>query len=144
MTVTTDISPDVFADMHANYIARQGKNDLIPRNLIVRVCSEAINRNHGIIIGLHSATLQSLAAALFIAHDTECAYMLMLARNDTAPRNAMAYLIWRSIEMMASRSRIFDFEGSTEPGVAQYYHSFGAQRTEMLQMTINRLPLIKI
>ncbi len=143
LTIDTNVAPCDFADLHAAYIASKRKQDLLPHEFIVRTCTAAIERQHGLIVGARAAD-RTLKAALFTAYDAECAYMLMLARSTDAPRNAMAFLIWRTIELMSRHSRIFDFEGSMEPGVEEYYSSFGAKRTDMLQLTLNRLPFIKI
>ena len=79
-----------------------------------------------------------------MAYDSECAYMLMLARSAEAPRNAMSFLIWKAIEIMGSRTKVFDFEGGMEPGVGEYYRSFGPQKAEMLQVSRCCIPFMKI
>ena len=61
-----------------------------------------------------------------------------------APRNTMSFLIWRTIEIMASRTKVFDFEGSMEPGVEEYYRSFGPQKVNMLQLSRCWVPFMKI
>ena len=79
---------------------------------------------------------------VFVAYDAGCAYLLLLARGARAPRNAMAYLIWRTVEWLTPRTRMFDFEGGAEPGVGEYYRSFGAGPVPYMQVTRCRLPLV--
>lgn len=143
LSVDEAVSPQEFADLHVAYTERNGGRDLLEHGFIVHVCTEAVNRGNGMLVGARDAD-GTLHAALFVAYDSECAYMLMLARSADAPRNAMSFLIWRTIEIMASRTRVFDFEGGMEPGVGEYYRSFGPQKAEMLQVIRCQIPFMKI
>ena len=137
------VSPQEFADLHLAYMGRNGGRDLLEHSLIVYVCTEAVAHGSGMIVGARD-TEGILHAALFMVYDSECAYMLMLARSAEAPRNAMSFLIWRTVEIMASRTKVFDFEGSMEPGVEEFYRSFGPQKVNMLQLNRCRVPFMKI
>lgn len=143
LSVDEAVSPKEFADLHVAYMERDGGRDLVEHGLIVHVCAEAVSRSSGMILGARDAE-GMLHAALFAVYDSECAYMLMLARSADAPRNAMSFLIWKAVEVMASRTRVFDFEGSMEPGVEEYYRSFGAQKADLLQVSLCRIPFMKI
>lgn len=143
LSVDEAVSPKEFADLHVAYMERNGGRDLVEHGLIVHVCAEAVSRGNGMVIGARDAE-GTLHAALFVAYDSECAYMLLLARSAGAPRNAMSFLIWRTVEIMASRTRVFDFEGSMEPGVEEYYRSFGPQKADLLQVSRCRIPFMRI
>lgn len=143
LSVDEAVAPKEFADLHIAYMERQGGRDLLPHDLIVHVCTEALGRGNGMVIGARDAD-GKLHDALFVAYDSECAYMLMLARGADAPRNSMSFLIWKAIEIMSSRTRVFDFEGSMEPGVEEYYRSFGPQRADMLQFSRCRIPFVRL
>jgi hypothetical protein len=143
LRVDEAVSPKEFADLHVAYMERNGGHDLVEHGLIVHVCTEAVSRGNGMILGARDAE-GTLHAALFVVYDRECAYMLMLARSGDAPRNAMSFLIWRTVEIMASRTRVFDFEGSMEPGVGEYYRSFGPQKADLLQVSRCRIPFMRI
>lgn len=139
LAVDTAVAAEEFADFHTAYMQGRGRRDLLPHGLMVRVCSEAVRRGQGLVVGARDAG-GSLQAALFVACDAECAYMLMLARGPEAPRNAMAFLVWRTVELMGARVRVFDFEGSMEPGVEEFYRSFGPRRVDMTQVRRVGLP----
>lgn len=143
LTVDEQVSPQEFADLHTTYRERQGGRDLLEHGFMVRVCTEAVGRGNGLLIGARD-TDGRLHNAIFVAYDSECAYMLMLARGPEAPRNSMSFLIWKAIEIMVSRTKVFDFEGSMEPGVEEYYRSFGSQKANMLQVSRQRIPFIRI
>lgn len=137
------VSPQEFADLHVTYMERQGKRDLLEHSLIVHVCTEAVAHGSGMVVGARDAD-GNLHDALFVVYDSECAYMLMCARGAEAPRNSMSFLIWKAIEIMGSRTKVFDFEGSMEPGVEEYYRSFGPQKVNLQQLSRCRLPFMKI
>ena len=143
LSVDETVSPREFADLHVAYMERNGGRDLLEHSLIVHVCSEAVAHGGGMVVGARD-TEGTLHAAVFVAYDTKCAYLLMLARSADAPRNTMSFLIWRTIEIMASRTKVFDFEGSMEPGVEEYYRSFGPQKVNMLQLSRCWVPFMKI
>ena len=143
LSVDEAVSPQEFADLHTAYMERQGKRDLLEHSFIVHVCGEAVGRGNGMLVGARDADGR-LHDALFVVFDSECAFMLMLARGADAPRNSMSFLIWKTIEIMVSRTKVFDFEGSMEPGVEEYYRSFGPQKVDMLQVSRCRIPFIRI
>lgn len=143
LTVDEGVSPQEFADLHTAYMERQGKRDLLEHGLIVHVCTEAVSRGHAMVIGARAAD-GALHDGLFVVYDSESAFMLMCARGADAPRNSMSFLMWKAIEIMASRTKVFDFEGSMEPGVEEYYRSFGSQKADLLQVSRCRIPFMKI
>lgn len=143
LVVDEAVSPQEFADLHADYMKRRDRRDLLEHSFIVHVCGEAVARGNGMLIGARDADGR-LHDALFVAYDSECAYMLMLARGSEAPRNSMSFLIWKAIEIMGAHTKVFDFEGSMEPGVEEYYRSFGSQKACMLQVSRCRIPFIRI
>ena len=142
LTVVTNITPTVFADLHTAHYSKSANGDLLDHSLIARTCSAAINHGHGTIVGARRSD-GSLCAALFVVYDSHSAYLLMMARTDDAPRNVTAFLIWRTIDIMYRHTQIFDFEGGMEPGVEEYYRSFGAHPTTMLQVSRCTLPFAK-
>lgn len=66
-------------------------------------------------------------AAIYLVHDPKCAYYLMQG-TDPALRASGAPLLaqWRAIQLAASLSRRYDFEGSMIEGVEHVFRSFGA------------------
>lgn len=139
--IDTDIDATLFADMHADYWRRRGKRDLVGRDLIVRVCTEAVGRGQGILAGARDGDGR-LHAALFAPYDQESAYLLLSAIGPEAPRNVMSYLIWKVLALLQDRTRWFDFEGGAEEGVGRYYRSFGAEKVEYLQLMRAVNPLL--
>ncbi|MEO0897269.1 MAG: GNAT family N-acetyltransferase [Bacteroidota bacterium] len=58
-------------------------------------------------------------------------------------KGVMAFLMWHCLLHAKSKGKkVFDFEGSMIPGVAQFFQGFGAKPIPYLQIKRNRLPII--
>ena len=54
--------------------------------------------------------------------------------------NAMHYLLDHLIEKHAGQQIVLDFEGSSIPGLAHFFKSFGAEKKEFSLLTRRRFP----
>ncbi len=118
----------LFAAMHESYFRRKGLKDVLSRELIEHVCQTAVGRGQGRFWALRNADGEVLHVS-FVVFDNQCAYALMSAISDKAPRNSQTYLFWRIIEQLSSVTKAFDFEGSMERGNEYFYRSFGTVQT---------------
>lgn len=140
LTLDWAVPPAEMAALHDSQYRRQGQRDLLHTDFMTHVAAEAVAHGNGVVAGVRDAN-GVLHAAVFVAYDSRCAYLLLLARGAEAPRNAMAYLVWRTVEWLTPRTQMFDFEGGAEEGVGEYYRSFGAQPVAFKQFMRCRLPL---
>ena len=70
---------------------------------------------------------QPLAGA-YIAWDEQSAYLLLTGVDGQANiRGAAALAVWASIQFVAERGLIYDFEGSMLPGVERFFREFGGE-----------------
>ena len=44
-------------------------------------------------------------------------------------QNSMYLLLWEGIKRSLSQNKSFDFEGSSLPGIAQFFKGFGGKKT---------------
>lgn len=131
----TDMAPAAFADYHHAYWHSRGHRDLLPKDFIARVCETAISHGQGLIATLHDADGHTLAAR-FVVYDEHCAYSLLSAYDATRYQNGYTEtLIWKLLQLLASRTRAYDFEGSMDAGIEHFYRSFGATQTPYFQIT---------
>lgn len=134
-SVRFDLDAESFADMHRRYWNDKGKADLLPRDLIVRLCNSAIGRGQGVIASLHDKEGRVLMAR-FVAFDANCAYSLMSAANTVLHRSGHSEtLMWAMLKYLSDKTKAFDFEGSMDQGVEFFYRSFGAVQTPFFQLT---------
>lgn len=142
--LTTDITPEAYADFHHAYWNAQGQRDITPKPLIQHLCSEAIRRGHGVLLGLTDVQHQLLAAN-FIVFDERCAHFLLSAQ---VPGNTLAgaseTLLWHALNYLSDKTQAFDFEGSMEPGIEYYNRSFNATQTPFFAVTKCSNPLFSL
>jgi hypothetical protein len=75
-----------------------------------------------------------MVAANLVCFDTNRAYLLLSAKSADAPSSAQRIAIWHSIQKsIALNIGIWDFEGSSIPGVDDFFKSFGASEENYFQ-----------
>ena len=130
-----DVSPEEFALMHVEYWRSRGRNDLLDNEFIAHVCRIAISRNSGFIASLRDAH-NSLVAARFVVYDEQCAFSLMSAFNRELYFNgAGEVLVWNVLCYLSDKTKAYDFEGSMDKGVENFYRSFGAVQTQYFEVS---------
>lgn len=75
-------------------------------------------------------------AAIWMPFDHKSAYLIAAASDpENRPHyQAMTHLIWHAVQWCVDQKLIFDFEGSSLPGVEEYYRSFGPEVGSYLQV----------
>ena len=128
-TVDEHLALDEFVPFHVDYYRRRGEKDLVGESLLRRVVTAACGRNQGLLWGLRRKDDDALMAAWFVAYDERCAWSLLLAIADDAPRGAMGYLMWQMLRRLSLLTQSFDFEGGMDPNLAFFYSTFGTVKT---------------
>jgi len=79
---------------------------------------------------------QTPVAGMFLAHDTDTVYNLVLGRNHQLdPGGSIHGILWTAIKDNLGKYQIFDFEGSMLEGPERMFRSFGSIRVPVLQVT---------
>lgn len=139
-THTVSLTPDDFADFQNHCRDLTHQHNLVPRDLIVRLSTQAITRDQGLILGLETDTDSQLIAAIFAPFDDRCAYFLIPAVLEPfRKQGAMETLVWMLIQQLSGRTKSLDFEGSMDKGIEQFYRSFGAVQTPYF--SISKCPI---
>jgi len=69
-----------------------------------------------------------LHAAAYLVHDANTVYYLAGGMEPALKDSgAMTLLLWHSIQWASETGRVFDFEGSADPGIAHFFQGFGAR-----------------
>lgn len=124
---TVEVSPADFYRFHDACMQEQGKqiaySEAFFRSL--NAACEAHNARH--IIGL-ATEAGELCAAVFLVYDKQtCYYLIPCYSPRYKDSGAGARLALEAIRFAATHSRVFDFEGSMIPGVANHYAQFGSK-----------------
>ena len=137
------LSSENFASFHADYWASREQSDFLSHDFIVRIIQTALDRNQGILLGVADKE-GKFHAARFVAYDDQCAYSLLSALNPDGHENgASALLFWLIIQQLSGHTRAFDFEGSTDPGIAYSYSLYGAHPVTYCRLTRYASPLLR-
>ena len=142
-TLDRQVPPAEFAAMHLDYWQRRAGKDLLSEDFILRVVQTALDRQQGLLYGLRDSN-QRLMAARFVVFDSACAYALLSAMRPDTLRNAMTFLVWELICSLYGRTRMFDFEGSMDPGIEHFYRSFGTTQTPFFEVSRTRPALLAL
>lgn len=85
-------------------------------------------------------------AFVFAPYDHDTMYLLLTATNKDARHNgAAAALIWQALLFARQQGlKVFDFEGSMNKGIEQFFRSFGGERKAYLHATKHQSKLWKL
>lgn len=138
-TLDRTVGAKEFATFHNEYYLRKSGRNLLSPNLVERVCATALDRGNALLYGLRDSKGRLLVAD-FVVYDSLCAHSLMSGMANNAPRNSTTLLFWQLIEDLYGKTAAFDFEGSMDPGIEQFFRSFGATQTPIHCVYRSRLP----
>jgi len=123
---------------------RQQKKMPYSRDQFQRLYESVQNQGAGKILLAVLPPSQEPVAGIFIVHDRDTVYNLVLGRNHLLdPGGSIHSLLWKAIRDHIGRYRIFDFEGSMLEGPEHVFRSFGSLRIPVLQITRYRNRLWK-
>jgi hypothetical protein len=75
---------------------------------------------------------KNVHGAMMTVEDGRWVYNICSGRNTNARRGAIGQLLDESIKYAFSHGKSFDFEGSSLPGVAAFYKTFGASESNFM------------
>ena len=131
-----------FVDLHIAYWERRSGKDLLSRDFLTRVVQTALDRHQALLYGLRNDEGR-LMAARFVVFDSHCAHSLLSALQPDALRNTMTVLTWQVIADLHGRTRVYDFEGSMDPGIAHFFHDSATTETPYFEVTRCRPGFLK-
>lgn len=80
------------------------------------------------------------AGAFFVETEKRHTLLFTALTAEGKKLGAMYYLINEYLIYQSAKPKIFDFEGSNNPGVANFYSSFGAEKVHYPALVYNNLP----
>lgn len=105
-----------------------------------QLINKSIDSNAGMIRAL-SDDKGKLHSAVFLQKSKDRLYYLLPFSTAAGRQSAAMYNLMDQIfKEYAGSNKIFDFEGSSLPGVAKFYKGFGASETNYYQIIKNQLP----
>jgi hypothetical protein len=94
----------------------------------------------GFILHAYTRHNELCAAAFFVRSGNRVVYLNAFSTQEGRATSAMTAIIDHLIRDLAGSGLLFDFEGSTIPGIAAFMKGFGAQFETFYQLSCNHLP----
>jgi hypothetical protein len=131
--------------LHKETFSRKKKAYPFHADMIEQLVSESLKRDAG---NLFAATDEedNITACIFTVWDSDKMYLLLSTVDlEQAHPGAVRLLIWHAIKTARDKGlKIFDFEGSMDPGIEAFFKRFGGTRKTYLCASKNKSLLWKI
>lgn len=131
--------------LHKETFSRKKKAYPFHAGMIDQLVSESLRRDAG---NLFATTDEegNITACIFTVWDSDKMYLLLSTVDiEQAHPGAVRLLIWHAIKSARDKGlKIFDFEGSMDPGIEAFFKRFGGTRKTYLCVSKNKSLLWKI
>lgn len=106
---------------------------------------KSFQNGSGEIYGCFSVQNELLAAAYFVESNNRIIFLFSGNSPKGKTCGALPFLLDYKIQQQATSQKIFDFEGSNDTNLAQFYSSFGSEIFTYNQLRINRMnPILNL
>ena len=107
--------------------------------MIKKLIDETLKRDKGELVSVANSS-KILSMAFFLKTHSGIINLLNISTPDALESKAMFFLFDNYFQFKANNPIIFDFEGSSIPGVARFYKGFGAETRYFPILKQNNLP----
>jgi hypothetical protein len=125
VVVSDDV--DRLCDLHERTFSRQGLTPPRERAFLRRVAEGAVRQGHARITFALDEAGHAHAVNLLVFDERSAHYLIGGSDPSHRTSGGASLLMWDAIQFAASRSRLFDFEGSMVEGVARFFRGFGSE-----------------
>jgi len=136
---------EAFNALHIQTFSRKGEQYRYPAGFIERLVAAADRNNASVCLTARDRS-GNIQAILWAVCDRETMYYLLSTTSaQNKHRGAVSLLIWQAIcYARESGLKVFDFEGSMNPGIESFFKRFGGERRTYLSFEHNRSFVWKI
>lgn len=121
------IDSQLLFDLNKESYQRKDQKHPFDFDILKRLVTYLTSNGKGRLIIAHNSQNQPIAAALFGLDKSHVYYITGGVLTDFKAEGAMSRLLWEGILWAKSQNLNFDFEGSMNQNIAQFFASFGAQ-----------------
>jgi hypothetical protein len=132
-------------ELHKETFTRKRKPYPFSTEMIESLAKESLKLEAGNLFATKDAE-GNITACIFTVWDREKMYLLLSTVDlEHAHQGAVRLLIWHAIKTARDKGlKIFDFEGSMDPGIEAFFRRFGGERKTYLCASKNKSLLWKI
>ena len=142
--LTSNIKPEDFVD--AVKKAQEQKGMRHPDSLYHtahRIIYNCLHRGIGHLLTASNQQKEVVAGVFLMDNGAAIVNLLNFSTEEGKQSGAMAYLMDMVIQRQSNKHKYIDFEGSSIPGIARFYKSFGAERIPYYQLVQKQTLLAK-
>ncbi len=112
---------------------------------LLRLIQHCLAEKKGELLTVYDKDNELVAGAFFLKHKKRVTELVCSSDFSNRKNGANAFMNDRAIFRYQKHFDVFDFGGSSMPGIAKYYKSFGAKDEHYYQLHYNELPkLLKL
>lgn len=135
--ISYEPSSDILYNIMSKTFKEQNRKYPIEKELIDRILTNSLKHNAGRMITALDDNNNVHAAAFFLYDANRCYYLIGGKNAEYKNTNAPTLLLWEGIQMAASVSKVFDFEGSMIEGIESFFQRFGGK--PVVYYNVNKL-----
>lgn len=126
------------------FMKNRGRNipewDISVYNSLERLYNMCLMRNYGISLGAYNPKGEMISGAFILQWKDRATFIFSGNSEEGKETGALSGLIYKYLSEAPPNIKIFDFEGSDDPGLARFYGGFGAINSNYLNIKRNALP----
>ena len=129
--VRTIVSDDVdkLCDVYERTFAQQGIRQSCPRHVLFRAVDGAVRRGNGRITFAEDEKGNTHAVNFLVYDERSAHYLVGGSDKRFRTSGAASLLVWEAIKFAATKSMIFDFEGSMVEPISRFFRGFNPVAT---------------
>jgi hypothetical protein len=109
-------------------------------NTIQKLMESLMSKNKAEVWYVKDEAGTVLAGAFFLIFEGRIIFLFSGSTEEARKKKAVYFLCNSVIEEYSGKNIIFDFAGSSDPGVGNFYKSFGAEEKKYLRLKKNTSP----
>ncbi|MFL5731439.1 MAG: hypothetical protein ACJ75J_18260 [Cytophagaceae bacterium] len=109
-------------------------------DLLQKVMKSLMAVNKAVVWHVKDESDKILVGAFFLLFQDRIIFLFSGRTEEAREKKAMYFLCNSIIEEYSGKNIIFDFVGSNDPGVGNFYKSFGSEERKYLRIKKNSLP----
>ncbi len=136
--ITSNESIETFYSLYKDTFLRKKRNPPYKKEFIINLINTCLERKSGRLLFSKNRDGITLSCAFFVWDNKKTYYLLGGLNANENTYGAQSLLLWDAIKYSIDSSKSFDFEGSMDKGIGQFFSSFGSERNNYFSITKNR------
>ena len=136
------VEPKEFFDLAVKMYSAKGLSVPYGADVIERVFSSIQKRNSGFIVSVNDDSGKIVGVGVFVEDEKTVYYLLSVTDPGLRDYESSAAILNKAIGIAKEKGKEFDFEGSMNEGIEQYFRMFGAVQVPYLEVKKDRRSLI--